>query len=139
MSPEHHGAGAEHRHGGEQRRPTRLRVATAVEGLRFVADTPIILAVISLDLFAVLFGGAVALIPAVATERLGVGDIAYGWLRAAGVGAALMAVVLALRPVQRRPVTRSGVRTNRTRSTTIAATVWSTPASAQACPGPRRP
>ncbi|MCB0969305.1 MAG: MFS transporter, partial [Ilumatobacter sp.] len=65
--------------------------------------TPIVLAAISLDLFAVLFGGAVALIPAVAEDRLGVGDIAYGWLRAApGIGAATMALVLAVRPVQRR-------------------------------------
>ena len=76
---------------------------SAVSGLRFVRRTPIVLAVISLDLFAVLFGGAVALIPAVAEERLGVGDIAYGWLRAApGIGAAAMAVWLAVRPVRRR-------------------------------------
>ncbi len=81
-------------------RPT---LSKALEGLRFVRRTPIVLAVISLDLFAVLFGGAIALIPAVASERLGVGDIAYGWLRAApGIGAAAMAVVLAVRPVQRR-------------------------------------
>ena len=61
------------------------------------------LAAISLDLFAVLFGGAVALIPVVASDRLGVGDVAYGWLRAApGVGAAAMAIVLAIRPVTRR-------------------------------------
>lgn len=81
-------------------RPT---LSSAMEGLRFVRRSPIVLAVISLDLFAVLFGGAVALIPAVASERLGVGDIAYGWLRAApGIGAATMAIVLAVRPVQRR-------------------------------------
>jgi MFS family permease len=81
-------------------RPT-LKIA--LEGLHFVRRTPIVLAAISLDLFAVLFGGAVALIPVVAEERLGVGNIAYGWLRAApGIGAALMAVVLAVRPVQRR-------------------------------------
>ena len=81
-------------------RPT---LSAALEGLRFVRRTPVVLAVISLDLLAVLFGGAVALIPAVASERLGVGDIAYGWLRAApGIGAAAMAVVLAVRPVQRR-------------------------------------
>ncbi len=81
-------------------RPT---LAAALEGLKFVRRTPIVLASISLDLFAVLFGGAVALIPAVASERLGVGDIAYGWLRAApGVGAAVMAIWLAVRPVQRR-------------------------------------
>lgn len=81
-------------------RPT---LATALEGLRFVRRTPIVLAAISLDLFAVLFGGAIALIPAIASERLGVGDIAYGWLRAApGFGAAAMAIWLAVRPVQRR-------------------------------------
>ncbi len=81
-------------------RPT-LRMA--LEGLHFVRRTPVVLAAISLDLFAVLFGGAVALIPAVAEDRLGVGDIAYGWLRAApGIGAGLMAIVLAVRPVRRR-------------------------------------
>jgi MFS family permease len=86
-----------------ERVTARPTLATAVEGLQFVVRTPIVLAAISLDLFAVLFGGAVALIPAVAEERLGVGDIAYGWLRAApGIGAAVMAVWLALRPVQRR-------------------------------------
>ncbi len=75
----------------------------ALEGLRFVRRTPIVLAVISLDLFAVLFGGAIAMIPAIASERLGVGDIAYGWLRAApGIGAAVMALWLAARPVRRR-------------------------------------
>jgi hypothetical protein len=78
-------------------------LAKALEGLHFVGRTPVVLATISLDLFAVLFGGAIALIPAVAEERLGVGDIAYGWLRAApGIGAAVMAVALAIRPVTRR-------------------------------------
>ncbi len=90
-----------------QRPQTQLKnrptLSAALEGLHFVRRTPIVLAVISLDLFAVLFGGAVALIPAVASERLGVGDIAYGWLRAApGIGAATMAIWLAYRPVQRR-------------------------------------
>jgi MFS family permease len=90
-----------------QREATPMRdrptLPLALEGLRFVWRTPIVLAAISLDLFAVLFGGAVALIPAVAEERLGVGDIAYGWLRAApGIGAGLMAIVLALWPVRRR-------------------------------------
>jgi MFS family permease len=81
-------------------RPT-LRMA--LEGLHFVRRTPVVLAAISLDLFAVLFGGAVALIPAVAEDRLGVGDVAYGWLRAApGVGAGLMAIVMAVWPVRRR-------------------------------------
>jgi MFS family permease len=81
-------------------RPT---MSKALEGLHFVIHTPIVLAAISLDLFAVLFGGAVALIPAVAEEQLHVGDIAYGWLRAApGIGAATMAVVLAVTPIRRR-------------------------------------
>lgn len=74
----------------------------AVEGLFFIRRTPVLLAAISLDLFAVLFGGAVALLPVIAEEQLGVGDIAYGWLRAAGgIGAAIMAVILAFRPIRR--------------------------------------
>jgi MFS family permease len=81
-------------------RPT---LHAALDGLRFVRRTPIVLAIISLDLFAVLFGGAIALIPAVASDRLGVGDVAYGFLRAApGIGAATMALVLAVHPVRRR-------------------------------------
>jgi len=87
----------------QERLTNRPTMSAAMQGLRFVRRTPIVLAVISLDLFAVLFGGAVALIPAVASERLGVGDIAYGWLRAApGIGAATMAIWLAFRPVRRR-------------------------------------
>lgn len=87
----------------QDRLTDRPTLSAALEGLRFVRRTPVVLAVISLDLFAVLFGGAVALIPAVASERLGVGDIAYGWLRAApGIGAASMAIWLAVRPVRRR-------------------------------------
>jgi hypothetical protein len=74
----------------------------AMEGLRFIGRTPVLLAAISLDLFAVLFGGAIALLPAIAEDQLGVGDIAYGWLRAAaGIGAATMAVWLAVRPIHR--------------------------------------
>ncbi|MFM8625398.1 MAG: MFS transporter [Actinomycetota bacterium] len=81
-------------------RPT---LRDAIEGLVFIRRTPVLLAAISLDLFAVLFGGAVALLPVIAEEQLGVGDVAYGWLRAAGgIGAALMAVALAVRPVRRR-------------------------------------
>jgi MFS family permease len=80
---------------------SRPTLHDAVEGLRFIRRTPILLAAISLDLFAVLFGGAIALLPVIAEERLGVGDVAYGWLRAsAGIGAALMAVFLAVRPVR---------------------------------------
>jgi MFS family permease len=74
----------------------------AMEGLRFVRDQPIVLGAISLDLFAVLFGGAVTLLPAIAV-RLHVGALGLGWLRAAtGMGAGLMTVVIAVRPVRRR-------------------------------------
>ncbi len=80
-------------------RPT---LKSAVEGLRFVRRTPILLSVISLDLFAVLFGGAVALLPAIAEKRLNVGDVAYGWLRAApGLGAGAVGILLAVRPLRR--------------------------------------
>jgi MFS family permease len=73
-----------------------------MEGLRFVRDQPVVLGAISLDLFAVLFGGAVTLLPAIAV-RLHVGALGLGWLRAAtGMGAGLMTVVIAVRPVRRR-------------------------------------
>lgn len=75
----------------------------AMEGLRFVRGNPVLLGAIALDLFAVLFGGAVALLPAIAEDRLGVGNVAYGWLRAApGIGAVFVTLLLAVRPVQRR-------------------------------------
>jgi MFS family permease len=80
-------------------RPT---LHSALEGLRFIRSTPMLLAAISLDLFAVLFGGAVALLPAIADERLGVGDVGYGWLRAAiGIGMGITAIAITVRPVQR--------------------------------------
>ena len=91
---------AAHQMVANRERPT---LRHAMEGLHFIRRTPILLAAISLDLFAVLFGGAIALLPVIAEERLHVGDVAYGWLRAsAGIGAALMAVFLASRPVTRR-------------------------------------
>jgi MFS family permease len=75
----------------------------ALEGLRFVRRQPILFGAIALDLFAVLFGGAVALLPAIATDRLHVGAVGLGWLRAAGgIGAAVMTISLARRPLRRR-------------------------------------
>jgi MFS family permease len=80
----------------------KVSLHSAMEGLRFIRRTPILLAAISLDLFAVLFGGAVALLPVIAEEQLHVGDVKYGWLRAAGgIGAATMAAFLAMRPLRR--------------------------------------
>ncbi len=83
--------------------PPRQGWHQALEGLRFVRDEPILLGAISLDLFAVLFGGAIALLPAIAKDNLGVGVVGLGWLRAAaGIGAGLMTLVLAVRPLTRR-------------------------------------
>jgi hypothetical protein len=74
----------------------------AMAGLRFVRHQPVLLGAISLDLFAVLLGGAVTLLPAIAV-RLHAGAVGLGWLRAAtGIGAGLVMVVLAIRPVHRR-------------------------------------
>lgn len=74
-------------------------------GLRFVGQNQIILATITLDLFAVLLGGATALLPIFAQDILGVGAVGLGWLRAApSFGAVLMAFALAHRP----PLQRAG-------------------------------
>jgi MFS family permease len=71
-------------------------------GLRFVFRNPIILGAISLDLFAVLFGGAVALLPIFADEILGVGKQGLGVLRSApSVGALLMAFYITHHPIMR--------------------------------------
>jgi MFS family permease len=73
---------------------------TLLEGLRFVWHKKIILGAVSLDLFAVLFGGAVALLPAYASDILHVGPDGFGWLRAApGIGAAIVAISLAWHPI----------------------------------------
>jgi MFS family permease len=86
-----------------ERPGARAHLAEAVEGFRFVRSQPIVLGAISLDLFAVLFGGAVALLPALADERLHVGAVGIGWLRAAGgIGAAAVTLRLAVRPLSRR-------------------------------------
>ena len=85
---------------------------TLLEGLRFVWQRKIILGAVSLDLFAVLFGGATALLPAYASDVLQVGPAGLGVLRAApGVGAALIAISFAWRPFMRRvgPLMFAGV------------------------------
>jgi len=74
-------------------------------GLRFVKESKIILATITLDLFAVLLGGALALLPIFADQILHVGATGLGWLRAApSFGAVGMAFVLA----HRRPLQQAG-------------------------------
>ncbi|MEC8392124.1 MAG: MFS transporter, partial [Actinomycetota bacterium] len=74
----------------------------AKEGLKFIRKSPVLFGAISLDLVAVLLGGAVALLPAIAENRLGVGAVGLGWLRAGvGIGATLVAVTLSIRPLKR--------------------------------------
>jgi MFS family permease len=72
-------------------------------GIQFVRKTRIILAIISLDLFAVLFGGATSLLPIFATDILHVGSVGFGWMRAApAVGAVVMALVIAHLPPMKK-------------------------------------
>jgi MFS family permease len=76
---------------------------TVFAGLRYIGTHKLILGSISLDLFAVLLGGAVALLPVFAREILHTGPWGLGLLRASpGAGAAVMAILLAYRPLRRR-------------------------------------
>jgi MFS family permease len=77
-------------------------LASVLGGVRLVRTTPVLLGAISLDLFAVLFGGAVALLPVFAKDVLHVGPAGLGVLRAApAVGATVSAVILTRWPVHR--------------------------------------
>lgn len=81
-------------------KPEPVTLATLLGGIRFVRQQPLILGSISLDLFAVLFGGATALLPAFARDVLGVGPEGLGHLRMApAIGAAVVALWLARRPL----------------------------------------
>jgi len=78
-------------------------LASVLGGIRFIRSAPILLGAISLDLFAVLFGGAVALLPLYAQSILHVGPTGFGVLRSApSVGALLAALWLTRRPTDRR-------------------------------------
>jgi MFS family permease len=92
------------------RRSTQLRDQTETStwkslmaGIRFVFSKKVILATITLDLFAVLLGGATALLPIFADQILHCGPIGLGWMRAApAVGAFVMALVVAHLPPMKR-------------------------------------
>jgi MFS family permease len=88
----------------EKARPREpINLQTVFVGFRYIWHEKLILGSISLDLFAVLLGGAVALLPVYARTILHTGPWGLGLLRSApGVGAAAMAVLLAHRPLQRR-------------------------------------
>jgi MFS family permease len=83
-----------------EKEPISLR--TVLAGFHFIWKKKLILGSISLDMFAVLLGGAVALLPIYAREILHTGPWGLGLLRSApGVGAALMAIAVAHRPIRR--------------------------------------
>jgi MFS family permease len=80
-----------------------LSLKSVLAGLRYIGRTKIILGSISLDLFAVLLGGAVALLPVFAAEVLRTGPWGLGLLRASpAIGAGSMALLLAHRPFRSR-------------------------------------
>jgi MFS family permease len=85
------------------RRREPLSLKSVLAGLRYIGEKKIILGSISLDLFAVLLGGAVALLPVFASEVLRTGPWGLGLLRAShAIGAGSMALLLAHRPFRSR-------------------------------------
>lgn len=87
--------------------PARVRALPAptpimrslLQGVRFVMSSPIVLTALSLDMFAVLFGGAVAMLPVYARDILMVGPVGLGWLRAApAIGSIVIGVMIAHNP-----------------------------------------
>jgi MFS family permease len=87
---------------GHDRMGSKFNPANVLAGLSYVWRKKLILGLISLDMFAVLLGGAVALLPVYAREILKTGPWGLGLLRSApGIGAAAMAIFLAYRPVRR--------------------------------------
>ncbi len=81
----------------------RMTLASLAAGFKFVRETGVIFAAITMDLFAVLLGGATTLLPVFAKDILHVGPSGLGWLRAAPqVGALIMALAIAHRPPMRR-------------------------------------
>ena len=94
-------------HSRQQPAPGEISWETLVAGIRFIRSRPAIFGAISLDLFAVLLGGATALLPVYARDVLDVGPGGLGLLRSMpAVGALLVALWLAQRPLQ----SRSGLR-----------------------------
>jgi MFS family permease len=92
----------EHRVDGPRR---RVSIAVIREGLEFVWKRQVILGAMSLDMFAVVFGGAKGLLPIYAQDILQVGGLGYGLLLASlEIGAFLMSLIIVLRP----PIYRTG-------------------------------
>ncbi|MGB7767816.1 MAG: MFS transporter [Verrucomicrobiia bacterium] len=86
-----------HRHQAKTAEPFSPR--NLIEGFRFVFQNRIILGIITLDMFAVLLGGSVALLPIYANDIFHAGPAGFGWLRAAmSIGAVVCVFILAHRP-----------------------------------------
>ena len=86
-----------------ERKAAGFSTKTILAGLEYVWKTKLLLGSISLDLFAVMLGGAVALLPIFATEILHAGPRGLGLLRAMpSVGALIVSLVLVVRPIKRR-------------------------------------
>jgi MFS family permease len=84
-------------------KPEPPSLKTFFAGITFIKSRPIVLGAISLDLFAVLFGGATALLPIYASTILNIGSFGLGVLRSApAVGALLMSAYLARRPLKHK-------------------------------------
>lgn len=84
----------------EEVESTESPVQRIKEGLKFIWATPIILAVLSLDMFAVFFGGAESLLPAVTEKVLNAGSVEFGWLRSAhGIGSLVMMLFISALPL----------------------------------------
>jgi len=78
-------------------------IESVKEGLRFVFSTKEVLGALSLDLFAVLFGGAVAMIPVFARDILKTGPVGFGWLNAAAdIGSILVVILLTIFPLKKK-------------------------------------
>jgi MFS family permease len=81
----------------------RKTLEAVAEGLKYVFKTKEVLGAITLDLFAVLFGGAVAMVPVYAKDILHVGPIGFGWLNAAtDIGSISMVIALTLKPLKKK-------------------------------------
>jgi MFS family permease len=89
---------SKHTYNREKREPAMKSIKA---GWQFILSKPVLLSVMALDMFAVLFGGAVSMLPAYADQVLHVGSEGLGALRAApAIGAVITAVILAMRPMK---------------------------------------
>jgi len=84
-------------------RGEKKTIDSIIDGIRFVLNTKEILGALSLDLFAVLFGGAVALIPVFARDILKIGPQGFGFLNAASdMGSIFIVIILTLFPMRKQ-------------------------------------